>query len=484
MIVGLNEKLERMLGEFRDRESGVDAADVLNCVSESVAAGDCWYVPAQLLEDGMNETDVGEGFAFGELPMFQKLTVTNKKDESFFCAFTSEEAMNADHEDGVHISVKYGARALLRDLLETEEMAGLVINPWTKSFKLTKERVKKILELADGISDDEAASLRSYRLAPKAVIDTNGILEGWREGWQDGNGKGEPWELVNYPIMPDGHILLLFRMRGEILGGHVSKLEAIHSFTYYRVLEIGMESGKPEILNRYRFKAQDAHVSTVFLHDGILRAVISVEGREDCDVLQMVPVDDDTQYTIYRDVETVVTDSRGNVAVAYRKNLRDPARCPVMVFDRDGKITDSYHDVETLACADVNLDSGEHVWFSLHPSATLNMLDKDSQRVIRHKVALQGFRSFALSTDRSKLFVSFTEYGGGSVHFVMTADENGDYVNPMRFEFLPKDADGKILEAKDCFVFGQTSAMKSWVILNADGLLHLYDIDDCCEATS
>ncbi len=32
-----------------------------------------------------------------------------------------------------------------------------------------------------------------------------------------------------------------------------------------------------------------------------------------------------------------------------------------------------------------------------------------------------------------------------------------------------------------CKVFGQPSTMKSWVLLNADGVLYLYDIDDCRE---
>ena len=63
----------------------------------------------------------------------------------------------------------------------------------------------------------------------------------------------------------------------------------------------------------------------------------------------------------------------------------------------------------------------------------------------------------------------------------MTADPNGSYVNPIRFDFRPLDADGNVLEAKDCEVFGRASTTKSWVILNADGTLYLYDIDDCCE---
>ena len=481
MIVGLNEKLEKLLTGFRDEESRVDADDVLNCMARSVAAKDSWYVPVNILEDGMNETDVEDGRELEELPMFQKLVITNREEERFFCAFTSEEAMNADREEGTRISVKYKARAMLRDLLSADEIEGLVINPWTESFVIGKGTAEELLKVADGIPEGEAAAYRSYRLEPKAVIDTNGILEEWREGWNDGDGKTEPWELVNYPIMPDGHVLLLFKMDSKIYGGHVSELKVIHKNTYCRVLEIGTESGKPEILNRYRFSVQDAHVGTVFLHDGILSAAVSVEGKEKYDVVQMLPVDDEKQFTIYRDVETAVMDSRGNIAVAYCRNLRDPARYPVMVFNRDGEVVERYHDEQALTCLDVNLDSEERVWFHLHPSATIDMLDRDARIVETHGVELQGMRSFALSTDRSKLYAAYTEYEGGSAHYVMTADENGDYVNPMRFEFLPRDKDGKILETKDCEVFGQPSTMKSWVILNADGVLHLYDIDDCCE---
>ena len=75
----------------------------------------------------------------------------------------------------------------------------------------------------------------------------------------------------------------------------------------------------------------------------------------------------------------------------------------------------------------------------------------------------------------------FSEYGGGSVQYVMTADKNGNYVNPIRFDFRPEDGEGNVLVVKDCEEFGRASTTKSWVILNADGKLYLYDIDDCCE---
>ena len=115
MIVGANERLEKLLVGFHDAESSIDAGDVLDCVMESVVVEDCWFVPVEILPDGMNETDVEEGGLLDELSMFRKMVITNKNDESFYCAFTSEKEMNARSKEGTHISVKYKARAMLRE---------------------------------------------------------------------------------------------------------------------------------------------------------------------------------------------------------------------------------------------------------------------------------------------------------------------------------------------------------------------------------
>ena len=144
MIVGLNEKLEKLLARFRDVDSDVDAPDVLDCMAESVAAGDCWYVPVKVVAEDEDEEDLEDGFELGELPMFHKLVVTDEEGGRFFCAFTSEAAMNADHkEGGTRISVKYKACALLRDLLAADDIKGLVINPWTDAFVVSKENAAK-----------------------------------------------------------------------------------------------------------------------------------------------------------------------------------------------------------------------------------------------------------------------------------------------------------------------------------------------------
>lgn len=281
--------------------------------------------------------------------------------------------------------------------------------------------------------------------------------------------------------MADGRVLLLFELKDEIYGGNYDTFRAVHTHSHYRVLEYEMTDGELKLKNRYRFKAQDAEVGTVFLYNDILRATISVTGRDSYKVLQMVPTNDDSQFSIYGDIETVVSTSNGDIAVAYNNNLRDDARFPVMLFDENGDVKARYHDEWALFCSDVTIDREENVWFHMYPSTTIDKLCPETMRVESHKVELQGFGAFALSSDRTKLFAHFSEYGGGSVQYVMTADKNGNYVNPIRFDFRPEDGEGNVLEVKDCEEFGRASTTKSWVILNADGKLYLYDIDDCCE---
>lgn len=67
------------------------------------------------------------------------------------------------------------------------------------------------------------------------------------------------------------------------------------------------------------------------------------------------------------------------------------------------------------------------------------------------------------------------------MQYILHKDKNGNYTKPIRFEFNPTDENGEELTAKNCKVFGRCSSMKSWVVLNADGKLYLYDINDCID---
>ena len=481
MIVGPNEKLESMMLGYQNKDDEVAFGDVMNCVVESVAAGDTWYVPVEVMEDGMNETDLREGWILEKMPAFYKKTLGNSEEEELFCAFISETALNKVEEEGTFMTVKYPARELLYELVRADDCPGLMINPWSDSFFISRENAEKVLDNAEKVPDERVLNLLTYRIEPRAVIDTNAILNEWKENWHDEEGKEESWELVSYPIMADGRVLLLFELKDEIYGGNYDTFRAVHTHSHYRVLEYEMTDGELKLKNRYRFKAQDAEVGTVFLYNDVLRATISVAGRDSYKVLQMVPTNDDAQFSIYGSIQTVVSTSKRDIAVAYNNNLRDEGRLPVMLFDENGGVKARYHDEWALFCSDVNIDREENVWFHMYPSTTIDKLCPETMRVESHKVELQGFGAFALSSDRTKLFAHFSEYGGGSVQYVMTADKNGNYVNPIRFDFRPEDGEGNVLVVKDCEEFGRASTTKSWVILNADGKLYLYDIDDCCE---
>ena len=68
MIVGVNEKLEKMMFSYQGKDDEVEFDDVMNCVVECVAAGDLWHVPVEAMEDGMNETDFKEGWILEKIP--------------------------------------------------------------------------------------------------------------------------------------------------------------------------------------------------------------------------------------------------------------------------------------------------------------------------------------------------------------------------------------------------------------------------------
>lgn len=478
MLAGLNEKLERALSAFLDDEEDTDWADVMTLITDSVAAGDLWQVPVDAMPDGMNETDYEDGRVLEKFPACVKKTVGTNRNEELFCAFTSPEKISAGNSEGPVLSVPYPAWKLLEEFSSSKVCDGFVLNPWSDDFKLSRDQVRKVLELAKEVPEERIRSLRSYRIEPRAVIDTNQILAEWKGNWDDHNDNEEKWELKTYPIMADGRVLLLFEMKDMIYAGKYDSFHAAHSVSHYRVLEYQFEDGELKQIGKYRFRAQDAEVGTVYLYDGKLNASISVEGSNDYSILPMVPTNDDGQFKIYGNIRTLITNSRHDVIVAYDRNLHDKYRLPLMVFSEDGEVSKRYHDEYALACAEVTLDREENIWFHMFPSETIDMLDTKNDRIESHRVALQGFDRMALSSDKSKLFVEFSEYEGGSVFYILTRDGNGDYTKPVRFEFLPETVEGKPKEIRGYDVYGYSSTMKSWVILNADGKLYLYDIDD------
>ena len=470
MLTGLNDKLESMLTKLGDPESRVQQSDVLATIVKSVAVGDRWNIPVE----PENEVTKTEGLILENVPGLAKKTVITEQGKHYFCAFTSSRAVITESEEFPVVSIAYPAADYLREFIASEVCDGLMLNPWSDYFVISREQAEKILHAAEKMPDREIRVLRSYQLAPLAVIDTNDILKTWNEGWQGGCNQ-EDWRLIAYPIMVNGRILLLFEMCDEIYGGKYDSFHVESTYSHYRVLEYGMQDQKMTLLNRYRFQAQNADVATVFLHFGVLSAVISADGGRRYSVLPVIPSDDVGQFNVYGNLHRFAATSLGDLVVAYKNNLRDEDRVPLLVFDENGEIINRIQDEYALYCADINLDADENIWYHMFPSSSIEVLGKDES----HRVELSGWDCFALSSDKSRLFLSFEEQEGGSVQYILERDQSGNYTAPVRFDFRPTNEKGEPLEADDCKVFGGCSAMKSWVLLNADGRLFLYDIDEC-----
>ena len=471
MIKGVCEDLEQLLDHFNEDDSDEAWNTTCYALACSVAAGANWLVPVVAMPEGANETDYPDGLPMKKLPGMVRRTIEREDQEPITCVFTCLDRTEAQTEECY--TVTYPARDVLEEFLESGSDQ-MMINPWSNDLLIKRRGVERILKCADEVTPRDLQKLKRIEAKPRAVLDTNAILASWQEGWEGAD--CENWELKNYPIMADGRLLLHFEMRNEMHdenGQLNGQADSRNRVLEYRILEKGLEP-----MGKYKFSFENTHISTVFCYDGKLRAVVRHNSKHSYWVLSLIPDDLELSFKVFGNIETLITNSREQVIAAYNKNLMDEAHAPLMVFDKDGVELGRYEDSDALACLDVNLDAQERIWFHLYPSDTIDCFDPEKGVVERHRVALQRFGTFAFSTDMSRLFVSFTEYEGGSVQYVMTRNQNGDYADPVRFEFAPTNSEGEELEAKDCKVFGKPSSMKSWVVLNADGKLYLYHVDD------
>ena len=121
MIVGFNEKLEEKLGLFRDKKDNVDWADVMTAIVNSVAADDDWFIPVEMMPEGMNETDYEDGYVFDHIPSIVKRTIATRTGKELLCAFTSPEKFSAGDLNEV-MSIRYPARKLISELARWESV--------------------------------------------------------------------------------------------------------------------------------------------------------------------------------------------------------------------------------------------------------------------------------------------------------------------------------------------------------------------------
>lgn len=473
MLLGLNESLEKTIADFRVQQDNIDRTDVLHLIAMSVAVKDDWFVSVNVLTDEESPADYPDEQLFADLPGIVKKRLVRSDGKTFLFAYTSPGKVHSEGPDQV-ITVRYSAAKLLREYAEAPTETGFVINPWSGDFELSVQDAMNLLAASIIIDPADLLPLRRYYLEPKAVLNVQAILDSWNHGWNDNGAEPEQWRYLCCPIMADGRILLLFESCDKIYGGKNYILHVDHIINHYRVLEYRIGKDGPEELGKYRFSLQNGVATSVILYDGVLKAAVRTTNSQKVTILPMVPNNDDGQFKIYENVRRIVSRSDGSLAVGYYGNLCDNARRSVMVFDSEGNAISQYEDDYALHCADITLDSKEQIWFHLYPSGELIRLTPDLSHAERHRVALQGFCGFALSDDLSTLFLDFGEDGYGSVHYILSRNQNGDYTDPVRFDFPPKSSG----EAEEVAAHFPSSTMKSWVCIQAGNKLYLYDLND------
>ncbi len=482
MLVDYCVMLGELLAKYHDESGRTERAEVLFALVGCVAENMAWYVPVEIVPEEAEEPNLSGFIPLKEIPVFTRKTVVTKNGMRLTCAFTECNDVHPEKNDGFLMTVKYPARQLLEEYLQEETSEGFLLNPWADEFFIDRGDAAQILLLADKATPELLRADYRYRCEPCAVIDANAILSGWREGWKDNGHDSEPWELIAYPIMADGQILLLFELKSEIYAGKYDSFHVDATHSHFRVLAYRLVDGVLRETGRYRFAAQCCELATVFLRDGVLSALIRSRGSSSYHLLQMIPTDDDAQFLAFAYPTRAAMKSDGTLAVSYGRNQSDKERIPLLTFGSGGEELGKYRDSKALACRDLNLDAAEHIWFAMYPAAFLHEAkDSGLTEIVTHRVALQGFDCFALSDDHSRLFASFSETDGGTAQYILSQDENGDYVDPIPFEFCPKDGDGKPLKSENAASPSRVSAMKSLVLLESDGRLYLYDVNDCCE---
>lgn len=444
----------------------------------SIAADDDWYLPVEMMGDGMTEADYEEENLLEKMPGFMKKTIVSSSGQHGFFAFTSLKKLRSP-ESGTLITVRRPAKEIMLEFTEADPEKVFVLNPWTDGLQVSTQETAKLLSAAAAVKPGDILRLRRYVLEPRATIDIREILDAWSEGWSDSGEAQNEWEYKCCPIMADGRILLLFESKYKVYEEKNHVLHVDHTLTYYRVLEYRIEANGLRQIGKYRFSLQDGTASTVYLYDGVLRASVRAgESRKET-VLQLIPNDDSKQFKIYENVRRITSRSDGSLLVGYYENLCDDARIPFVSFDPSGAVSGRIQDENALFCAEIAVDSREHFWVHLFPSDHVMHIDPAHGLIGRHRVALQGFDAMAFNNDCSKLFLDFGSDEFGSVHYILSRNENGDYINPIKFDFPPKedenDYDG---------THYPSSTMKSWVVLQAGKKLYLYDLNDLDESGS
>lgn len=461
MLIGLNNKLEDAIRRFNDflktdegssfEEFKNKHYDLAEHIAMAVAAGEKWEVPTDRLE-------------YDEVTETVKAVIRGLQTQdggAHLVAFTSKAAADnaEDWTDGGTELIP--AETILEQMLRNEQITALRLNPGERnsSYVLTRQGAEVIQKWSENFRFSDMLPLMEYKMEPLAVIDTRRIFERyWGNDREEG---GLNWELDSYPILPDGSVMLNYTAKKED-GSEICRSVCLQ------------QADNCFAVGTFEVDLHGARLGTAAVFNGELWGVITDEENGGYVAQKVNPWDETTRYGLYSNIHTMVWKPEGTPVVAYRSNMRDPQKAPLGIFDREGK-GQWYRFELALECRDVNLDRENNVWAYLFPSNCLTEINEKGEAK-SVPVALQGFKAFAMSSDKRHLVTFFSRYGDECLIFVQHLTEDG-YSNPILFNFEPFDEEGNPIDITDCREYGQVSVMKDRFMILVDGRLFCFSAD-------
>lgn len=298
-------------------------------------------------------------------------------------------------------------------------------------------------------------------LRPFMSFNTAEITDAWTREWGEEPGEErEDWEILNWQVLADGKIALIYCLYDKV----ASDAET-HCVNHYRVLIYDMTGGM-KLLERHRFRLEDAYLHQVYYREGELWTIERDRHTNNYYTLPNWPVRDTGRgYKLFYDVTDAAAKSDGTLVVGYSTQQDREERVSLIEF---GEGQDRrYREDKVLICECVNLDKNEDNWGFMVPQMELVHFTADS--LSRYKTEMSGFDEFSLSDDRKLLLADFSTRKSDDRLYLMRRLGRGTY----------GDAVECVLEDNHEGWLSLPKAMKNWMVFKKGSWLLGVDVNEC-----
>lgn len=168
-----NKKIEEAL---KHMDSDQDLIDACMIIAGRIAERGDFIIPVELPQSYFDMLDienlkVGDTFQTKEEVRMKWLTLKDNNGLEWYAAFTDLDQMN---KGAGASSINMSIKSIFEGALNTDDVAGVVINPWENMFQIEKELIKIILDTAKPKNEMNLVITDINKMDVECIIDVNG----------------------------------------------------------------------------------------------------------------------------------------------------------------------------------------------------------------------------------------------------------------------------------------------------------------------